>query len=273
MGGGDERQRLRSLTAVTLVAGLASTVFAPLTAWLLDPLGWRGTYLVLAGFVAATRVAHWLGLRAAWPVSHHDEVVSDEPGNNPTTAFVRSDFWLLVAGMTLAGFAVSAVVVNLVPLLTEHGLSVRAASRLSSASAASARSPDASSTHAWQPPPTPATRTWAVLAVVALTTLGLAEIRDPVVVVGVLSFVGGMARGLFTLIQATAVADRWGTRHYGSRSGLLSGATMGAAAIAPWAGASVAAALDGYSTAFWLLAVGAILGAVLIRPVRRYSLT
>ena len=264
---GDERQRLRSLTAVTLVAGLASTVFAPLTAWLLDPLGWRGTYLVLAGFVAATSVAHWLGLRAAWPEIHHDEVESRESGDNATIDFVQADFWLLVTGMTLAGFAVSAVVVNLVPLLTEHGLSVRAAAvvlgvggigqvtgrlfytRLSAAT-------------------TPATRTWAVLAVVALSTVGLAEIRNPLLVIVVLSFIGGTARGLFTLVQATAVVDRWGTRHYGSRSGILSGATMAAAAIAPWAGASIAVLLDGYATAFWLFAVGAVLGAALIRPVR-----
>ena len=43
---GDPSRRVRAITAVTLVAGLASTVFAPLTAWLLGPLGWRGTYAV-----------------------------------------------------------------------------------------------------------------------------------------------------------------------------------------------------------------------------------
>ncbi|GAA2113812.1 MFS transporter [Nocardioides bigeumensis] len=259
---GDEHRRLRALTAVTLVAGLASTAFAPLTAWLLGPLGWRGTYLVLAGFVAATAVAHWLGLRAAWPDRDHDEVVGQDSGPDATIDFARADFRLLVAGMTLAGFAVSAVVVNLVPLLTEHGLSVRMAAvvlgvggvgqvtgRVFYALLSAVTSP--------------ATRTWSVLAVVALSTVGLAEIHDPVVIIVVLSFVGGMARGLFTLIQATAVVDRWGTRHYGSRSGILSGATMAAAAIAPWAGASIAVALDGYSTAFWLFAAGAMLGAAL----------
>src|SRR5436190_861479 len=37
-------RRVTALTAVTLVAGLASTVFAPLTAWLSAQLGWRGAY-------------------------------------------------------------------------------------------------------------------------------------------------------------------------------------------------------------------------------------
>jgi MFS family permease len=41
-------RRVRALTTVTLVAGLSSTVFVPLTHALLDVLSWRGTYLVLA---------------------------------------------------------------------------------------------------------------------------------------------------------------------------------------------------------------------------------
>ena len=68
--GTDVRRRIRALTAVTLVAGLASTVFAPLTAWLLEALGWRATYLVMAALVVATAAAHWWGLRKPWPGTH-----------------------------------------------------------------------------------------------------------------------------------------------------------------------------------------------------------
>jgi MFS family permease len=34
-----------ALTALTLAAGLASTIFAPLTAALAGPFGWRGAYV------------------------------------------------------------------------------------------------------------------------------------------------------------------------------------------------------------------------------------
>ena len=44
--------RVRPLTSLTLVAGFASTIFAPLTAALCDALGWRGAFLVLAGLLA-----------------------------------------------------------------------------------------------------------------------------------------------------------------------------------------------------------------------------
>ena len=43
--GGD--RRVGALTTLTLVAGLASTVFAPLASGLDDWLGWRDAYLVL----------------------------------------------------------------------------------------------------------------------------------------------------------------------------------------------------------------------------------
>ncbi|MDX2900777.1 MFS transporter, partial [Streptomyces scabiei] len=45
--------RVRALTIVTLAGGLASTVFAPLTAALAEHMSWRATYVVLAAIQAA----------------------------------------------------------------------------------------------------------------------------------------------------------------------------------------------------------------------------
>jgi predicted MFS family arabinose efflux permease len=115
---------------------------------------------------------------------------------------------------------------------------------------------------------TSSARTWILLGVVALTTAGLAEIHRPLAVVGVLAFLGGTARGLFTLVQATAISDRWGPHRFGARNGVLSGSTMTASALAPWVGASMAASLDGYTAAFWCLAVAVAAGGALIRPPR-----
>ena len=67
--GGD--RRVRALTTLTLVGGLASTVFAPLAAGLDDWLGWRSAYLVLlAGLVVITVPLHWWGLNQPWRVGH-----------------------------------------------------------------------------------------------------------------------------------------------------------------------------------------------------------
>ncbi|WP_404817393.1 hypothetical protein [Streptomyces pharetrae] len=64
----------------------------------------------------------------------------------------------------------------------------------------------------------------------------------------------GMVRGNLTLLQATAVTDRWGATHYGHLSGLLAAPATTAAALARFAGAALTAPLDGYGPLFFLLA-------------------
>jgi MFS family permease len=51
----------RAITAMTLVAGFASTIFQPVTALLADHLDWRGALLVLAAVLAIVTVPlHWM---------------------------------------------------------------------------------------------------------------------------------------------------------------------------------------------------------------------
>lgn len=61
--------RLRALTTVTLIAGLASTVFAPLTDALSQALNWRQVYLVLGFGLALTVPLHAVLLRRPWPAT------------------------------------------------------------------------------------------------------------------------------------------------------------------------------------------------------------
>ena len=86
-------QRVRALTVLTLVAGLASTVFAPLTAALEAELGWRHTYLVLA---AVARRGHGAGSsgRPATPVATIDyDAVSTRCGRWPSFVAGRFSAW------------------------------------------------------------------------------------------------------------------------------------------------------------------------------------
>jgi MFS family permease len=119
-------RRVTALTGLTLLAGLASTVFAPVTAALLTGLGWRHTYLVLALVLALVTIpAHLLGLRGPWPPSvHADSAVAELP---PRQVVRSRPFLLLVATITAGTFAAFAVVVNQVPLFLERGLSTSTA--------------------------------------------------------------------------------------------------------------------------------------------------
>ncbi|WP_051899883.1 MFS transporter [Streptomyces aureus] len=242
--------RIRALTTVTLAGGLASTVFAPITAVLDDHLGWRATYGVLAIVLAAVTVpAHALALRAPWPPA--PETAAD----HDRTPITRSrPFMLLATAFTCSGFAMYAVVFGMVPLMIERGASSSTAAwalGLGGAGqtlgrtlyAALARTTSAT------------TRTAVLIAAGGATTTALALVHGPIPLLILLAVLAGVVRGNLTLLQATAVSDRWGTWHYGRLSGLLSAPATVAAALAPWAGAALSDRLGGYAGLFLALSV------------------
>lgn len=255
-------RRGTALTTLTLLAGLASTVFAPLTAVLTEHLGWRGTYVVLAGVLAAVTIpGHLLGLRGHWPRA--DPTEHPEHAHHDPAAIARSrPFVLLVAAVALGTFSVFAVVVNQVPLLIERGLSTSGAAwalglggvgqvlgRLGYGALAARTGVRA--------------RGVGVLAASAAATVLLAVIPGPAALLVAAAVLAGAVRGVFTLLQATAISDRWGSTHYGRLNGLLSAPAGVAAALAPWAGAVLSEVLGGYPVVFAVLAGLAALAAVL----------
>src|SRR6266536_3603746 len=52
-----ERQRVRALTIITLMAGFASTIFIPLAGWLVQVQGWRQSLVTLALILAVGTIA------------------------------------------------------------------------------------------------------------------------------------------------------------------------------------------------------------------------
>jgi MFS family permease len=262
--GSDATARVRALTAVTLVAGFSSTIFAPLSAVLLDQLGWRGTYLVLAAILVATVPAHAIGLAAPWtPFTPAGSHTGDGAGPEPAVSWHSLDFLLVTAALTLAGFTVFASIIDLVPLLVQQGLSTTQAAVALGIGGAG----QVAGRLLYGPVLAPLglrTRTVLTLAGVAATTAALAVVHSPLVAVLALSFVAGSARGIFTLIQATGIADRWGTVGFGVRNAIVSGAIMAATAVAPWVGAALAEVLDSYSAAFLVLAAASVLATAVI---------
>ncbi|MGD9517687.1 MFS transporter, partial [Mycolicibacterium sp.] len=84
--------------------------------------------------------------------------------------------------------------------------------------------------------------------------------------------VAGVVRGVMTLLQATAVTERWGITHYGQLSGILSAPVMLSTALGPFVGAGLATLLGGYGAMFVVLGAVALAAALLatatrVRPV------
>ena len=79
----------------------------------------------------------------------------------------------------------------------------------------------------------------------------------------IVAVLAGFVRGIMTLLQATAVTDRWGPTHYGHLSGVLSAPATLATAISPWIGAVLASMLGGYAAMFLVLGGLGVLAAVI----------
>ncbi|MGW4632407.1 MFS transporter [Nocardia sp. NPDC004415] len=253
--------RVKALTVLTLAGGLASTVFAPLTAALVTRMDWRATYLVLAVILAIVTVpGHWFGLRLPWPDRPEPEVEHIHQGDPGTIARSRA-FLALAIALSVTGFASFAVVVTLVPLMAERGISTTtAAIALGLGGVGQVASRVGYSAFAART--TVRARTTIILVAIAATTM-LLGIFTTAAALTIAAALSGMARGVFTLLQATAITDRWGTAHYGQLTGWLSAPMTIALASAPFAATALATGLGGYPTTFVILGLAAAAAAAL----------
>jgi MFS family permease len=242
-----------ALTVLTLVAGFSSTVFAPLTAALSTQMSWRHTYLVLAAVMAVITIpAHYFGLRRPWPA-----VIVNLQVESPTRTARSWPFLALVTAFALAGLASYAVIANLVPLMSQRGISTGAAAvalGLGGAGQVLGRLGYQSLVRRVGVMP----RTVMIMAGVAVTTMLLGVFTGYAALLAV-AIGAGVMRGIMTLLQATAVTERWGATHYGHLSGILNAPVMIATAVGPFVGAAMATVLGGYAAMF--IALGAIAAA------------
>ncbi|MGW0182597.1 MFS transporter [Nocardia sp. NPDC003345] len=251
-------QSVTALMVLTLAGGLASTVFAPLTAALDEHTGWRITYVVLAAVLAVVTVpAHWFGLRAMWP----DPPAPRLAAHADHARIARSPrFAALVVTLCLAAFASFAGIFNLVALLREHGFGPNlAAWALGLGGAGQVLGRIGYPVLARHTGVT--ARTVLVLAALAASTALLGIVSAVIVLIAV-AIGTGLVRGIFTLIQATAITDRWGATHYGRLNGLLSAPVVIVSALAPWAGTVLSAWTGSYAHTYLVLGAVAAVAAL-----------
>lgn len=269
------RERIRALLVVTMVAGLASTIFVPLATVLVEGLGWRGALRVLAVVLWTITVPlHGLVLRRA--PDRRDVGTdaasreADEPAEPVVTAreaWRAPTFWWLTVGFALDRMAIVAVGAHAVPLLLERGHPpgvvaaaagsiglLQVAGRLVFAPA-TARASLASLAVA-----TYLVRAAAVAALLAVP--GLA---------GVWAFAGlfGLANGASTLARAGLVAETFGGAHFGTISGSMTTLIAVAQTIAPLAVGALRVATGGYLASLLLIGAFALLAAGAVARTRR----
>jgi len=273
-----DRQRNRALTAVTLMAGFASTIFLPLTSWLVEIQGWRAALLTLAALLAiGTIPAHGLVLRRR-PEDLGLRVDGDAAGADRGTATVNAEdvqlraalrdrnFYLLVVAFSLASIVAFGMAVHLVAILVDRGYDPLAAAGVAGLVGAmqvlgrlvlgpigdrySLRVVSA-----------------ALLAVQPVAVLLLIFVPGTI---GVVAFVAlfGAAKGGMTIVRPGFVVSLYGRANYASIAGVLAVAVILAQALAP---VVIGAAYDrfgSYTPILLLLVVVSAVSSAAVLPIR-----
>jgi MFS family permease len=257
----DPAERRRAMTAMTLVAALASFIFLPTSQALIDAYGWRQALLMLAAILAvATVPLHRLVLRKPdRPRPERDSVM-------PSQALRSHSFWLLSTAFVLGSLATIAMTIHAIPFLLERGYSAAFAAfavgligisqipgrvlfsplagRLSSGAANAAVFPLIA---------------LAIALVVAIDSTGT-------ILAGLVLL--GMGNGMATLARAITLADHYGTAGYGAIAGVAAAMTTAARAAGPVL-AALAAAATSYETLLWLLVGVAVTAAACARAAEQ----
>ncbi|HTO43590.1 MAG TPA: MFS transporter [Burkholderiales bacterium] len=250
----------KAVTALTLAAGFASTLFWPLTQVLVEPLGWRATVLVLA----LLNLGICLPLHALVLPSGRGPASGAPPRNLDRSgrAFLRArSFWLLAFAFTANMLAFSALSVHLIPLLRERGLSGAVAVTLA----------------ALVGPMQVAGRVVEYvlgrrvsvldsgLVALALLPVGLLLLLfggANLTLLAVALLLYGASNGVMTIVRAAVPAELFDREQYGSINGALAAPVIMSRAVAPIAASWLWTPQQGYRAVLWALALTAVLAVV-----------
>ena len=248
----------RAIITITFLGGLASTVFIPLTAWLIQALGWRQALLVLAALqLLVCAPLHALVLRHAPPGQTH--VANQAAASVPLKHHLLSAPFLLVGLFIVLLMAVTAALpAHMVSLLEEAHLSPAWVIAIPASIGAIQvlgrfllfifeKHLDVHAANKWIPCLVP-------LGLVFLVAGGL----EPWAALLFVTFYG-LGNGLNTIVKGTAMAQYVSREHVGQLNGVLGVPLALGRAVAPFALGLMWTPEVGYTHGLrWLLVAGVL---------------
>ena len=261
----------RAVTALTLFGGFASTVFWPLSQFLLDGIGWRSAFMVYAALHLAVCLPIHLASVPKGPrhtpaaLPGHAAPAPADAGATPasTAPFV----WLATA-LALAAFIGSAIAAHLIGLLTATGLAARDAvligSLIGPMQVAGRVMEFAFGRHVRAR----AVGTLAFALMVASLAI-FTQVHGVWIVALAFVIPYGWSNGVMTIARGTVPAELFGTRGYGALLGRLARPQSILKAIAPVALTLVFAFDPARSVTPWVLLVLAAIALVAFRRAVR----
>ncbi|OBQ73369.1 arsenite efflux MFS transporter ArsK [Mesorhizobium erdmanii] len=251
----------RGITHLTLIAGFASTLFWPLTTLLHQHLGWREVLILFAALNAFVCLPiHWWLARLSGRIGKaRERIIPATSGMSATTPSRRWSplFVLVLAGFAIEGFMLSAVLVQMVPLLSLVGLggaSVLVASLFGPSQVASrlvnmlfGRG---------------LTQTSLALGATGALAGGLAVllvVAPSVPGAMLFAVLFGFGSGLMSIVGGTLPLELFGQERYGSYVGWITAARQFSSAFAPF-GLTLMISGLGVFPALWLNVVVGLFG-------------
>jgi len=143
-----DRRRGLALGAALAGVGLGGAVIPRYSQWLIDEFGWRGGYVGIGLMsLCVTLPVAWLCLRDSPerlglqpdgdPVPHEHATSRALLGLSRAEALRSRSFWLMIVTFLVLGAAIGGVMLQLVPILVERGVSPVTAASIYSALGAS----------------------------------------------------------------------------------------------------------------------------------------
>jgi MFS family permease len=272
-----DRRRVRALTVLTLIAGFSSTVFLPLSAWLVEVQGWRPALVTLAAILAVGTIpAHALLLRRRpEDLGLHPDGQSSPRGATdgpartsltPGAALRDPTFRWVTLSFCLSTAVAFGAQVHLVPILLERGFSpILAATLAGSIGAMQVLGRVLMTPFAGRV----SLRSLSVV-VLAIQPIALTVLLLVPELAGVIAFIVlfGAAKGCLTLVRPAFVADLYGPAHYASIAGVFAFAVTLAQATAPLGAGAAYDAIGRYDPILWALVVVSALASLCLLPAR-----
>ncbi len=266
----------KGITVLTFAGGFASTVFIPITQWLINAFGWRGAALGLAlcNLVVCVPLHALLPARRPGdPVIHH-EVTGAAKAPSARAAIQQAlrslRFWSLVIAYSTYALITGTFGVHLIPLLGAKGFTtsevvliaaligpMQVAGRLAQFGLGDALEVRRLS------------RIVFALMPIAIAVLLFAPAPSLFIAFFVVSY--GVGMGIQTILRGTAMPELFGRANYAVLTNLLSSPGVAARAIAPFFASLIVVGFDGYQGLEWVLLAIALLSliAVCIATMRK----
>ncbi len=259
----------KAITLLTLWGGFASTVCWPLSAFLAEAIGWRGTCLVYAGLQLALALPLHLFVLPTEARRHQARPTADlsTPGNPPADTARARLIVILAVIVTTAGVISATWSVHLIAILQAQGATLAAAVALGALvgpSQVGARVVEMLGGGRHHP-------IWTLAASVLLIMTGLAllAIGFPVPALALVAY--GAGQGIFSIARGTFPLALFGAEGYGRLMGQLATPSLIAQALAPSAAALLIVNAGTHATVvvLTLLAGANVLGVALLWRVAR----